>query len=48
VLAADPEWQAREQLIEEEREAAIKVFPFLSDVQKTECEQGPDSQEAAR
>ncbi|EOK8363154.1 hypothetical protein AB8723_RS26330, partial [Escherichia coli] len=21
---------------------------FLSDVQKTECEQGPDSQEAAR
>ncbi|EOP5673517.1 hypothetical protein OQP46_RS26295, partial [Escherichia coli] len=24
------------------------VFPFLSDVQKTECEQGPDSQEAAR
>ncbi|EOL1142457.1 hypothetical protein MMS99_30365, partial [Escherichia coli] len=28
--------------------AAITVFPFLSDVQKTECEQGPDSQEAAR
>ncbi|EHY5119855.1 hypothetical protein K4I43_004172 [Escherichia coli] len=48
VLAADPEWQARERSIEEAREAAITVFPFLSDVQKTECEQGPDSQEAAR
>ncbi|MGS6356218.1 hypothetical protein ACVGXP_00975, partial [Enterobacter hormaechei] len=48
VLAADPEWQAWEQSIEEAREAAFKAFPFLSDMQKTECEQGPDSQEAAR
>ena len=44
VLAADPEWQVWEQSIE----AAFKAFPFLSDMQKTECEQGPDSQEAAR
>jgi hypothetical protein len=48
VLAVDPEWQAWEQSIAEEREAALKLFPFLSDMQKTECEQGPDSQEAAR
>ncbi|HHB9111151.1 TPA: hypothetical protein ACN7S0_005131, partial [Klebsiella pneumoniae] len=34
--------------IEEAREAAVKMFPFLSNMQKTECEQGPDSQEAAR
>lgn len=47
-LAADPDWQAWEQSIEEAREAAFKAFPFLSDMQKTECEQGPDSQEAAR
>lgn len=48
ILKADPEWQAWEQSIEKAREAAIKVFPFLSGMQKTECEQGPDSQEAAR
>ncbi|EBX5660750.1 hypothetical protein AU861_12430 [Salmonella enterica subsp. enterica serovar Infantis] len=48
ILKADPEWQARERSIEEAREAAVKMFPFLSDMQKTECEQGPDSQEAAR
>lgn len=48
ILKADPERQAREQLTKEAREAAAKAFPFLSDIQKTECEQGPDSQEAAR
>lgn len=39
MLAADPEWQARERSIEEAREAAVKAFPFLSDTQITECEQ---------
>lgn len=48
VLEADPEWQAWEQSIEEAREAAIRAFPFLSDMQKTECGQGPESLEAAR
>ncbi|EAA9523157.1 hypothetical protein B6G11_23265 [Salmonella enterica] len=48
VLAADPDWQAWVRSIEEAREAAIKVFPFLSDMQKTEYEQCPGSQEAAR
>lgn len=48
MLKADPEWQAWERSIEEAREAAFKMFPFLSDVQKTECEQGLDRQEAAR
>lgn len=47
-LAADPDWQAWVQSIEEAREAAFKALPFLSDMQKTECEQGPDSQVAAR
>lgn len=48
ILKADPEWQAWERSIQEAREAVIKAFPFLSDMQITECEQGPGSQEAAR
>ncbi|RPH29636.1 hypothetical protein EHN07_05360 [Buttiauxella warmboldiae] len=48
VLAADPEWQAWEQSIAEQREAALKLFPFQSNMQKIECEQGQDSQEVAR
>ncbi|MBW7681302.1 hypothetical protein N4Q63_18950 [Leclercia adecarboxylata] len=48
VLAADPEWQAWEQSIAEQREAALKLFPFLSNMQKIESEQSQDSQEAAR
>lgn len=48
ILAADREWQALVQSVAEEREMAEKLFPFLSDMKKFECEQGPDSQDAAR
>lgn len=48
ILKADPEWQDREQSMKEAREAVIEGFPFLSDIRKTECGQGPDCQEAAR
>lgn len=48
VLAADPEWQAMEQSVTEAREAALKLFPFLSRMQHSKDEQGLDSQEPAR
>lgn len=48
ILKADPEWLAWEQSIAEQRDAALKLFPFLSDMQKTEYEQGQESQETAR
>lgn len=47
ILVSDREWQAREQSVAEEREKAEKLFPFLSDTQKTEGKQEQDSQEGA-